>query len=198
MIPRPHRAGPSRWRERLGDGVHRRADQRDVQTDIAGEPVDTSTCVGTTVECWGTSRTSSNVSAVVIPVSISGIVSVGVLTSIRLLLRDISCISAVAHGQGSFRPTLGSSRRTVLITSSPPTRAGRGPGPPASARRPPSSAPASRAPRMRGSPPRPGCSSSSGSAAGAVPPGRPRSARAQPERWDHLFFDAPFMSWNSA
>jgi hypothetical protein len=33
------------------------------------------------------------------------------------------------HGHGSFRPTFGSSRFTVLITSSPPVRAGRGPGP---------------------------------------------------------------------
>src|SRR5512145_1904646 len=30
------------------------------------------------------------------------------------------------HGQGSFRPTFGSSRLTVLITSSPPVRAGVG------------------------------------------------------------------------
>src|SRR5437762_11618910 len=28
------------------------------------------------------------------------------------------------HGHGSLRPTFGSSRRTVLITSSPPTRGG--------------------------------------------------------------------------
>src|SRR5262245_17882767 len=33
------------------------------------------------------------------------------------------------HGHGSLRPTFGSSRRTVLITSSPPVRAGRGPDP---------------------------------------------------------------------
>src|SRR5882762_10233609 len=31
------------------------------------------------------------------------------------------------QGQGSLRPTFGSSRRTVLITSSPPVRAGTGP-----------------------------------------------------------------------
>src|SRR6185503_3540651 len=31
------------------------------------------------------------------------------------------------HGHGSLRPTFGSSRRTVLITSSPPVRAGTGP-----------------------------------------------------------------------
>jgi len=30
------------------------------------------------------------------------------------------------HGQGSFRPTFGSSRLTVLMTSSPPVRAGVG------------------------------------------------------------------------
>src|SRR6185436_16556945 len=35
------------------------------------------------------------------------------------------------HGQGSFLPTLGSSRLNVLMTSSPPVRAGTGPLPPA-------------------------------------------------------------------
>src|SRR5690242_21941479 len=34
------------------------------------------------------------------------------------------------HGHGSLRPTFGSSRRTVLMTSSPPVRAGTGARPP--------------------------------------------------------------------
>src|SRR5687768_2473778 len=44
--------------------------------------VEASTCVGSTVECCGTSSTSSKVSAVTMPVSISLSVSSGVLSSI--------------------------------------------------------------------------------------------------------------------
>src|SRR5204862_7106824 len=45
--------------------------------------VETSTCVGSTVECWGTSRTSSNVRAVASSVPVGRRVSDPALSSIR-------------------------------------------------------------------------------------------------------------------
>ncbi len=101
--------------------------------------VETSTCVGSTVECCGTSSTSSKVSAV----ARSG---VGGRQGQRAGLQHPSgphgrlqapVLHAAApwhflyffplpHGHGSLRPTFGSSRLTVLTTSSPPVRAGRG------------------------------------------------------------------------
>src|SRR5262245_52509114 len=107
--------------------------------------VETSTCDGTTVECCGTSSTSSKVSAVVMPSPVSVNNGEAVVKSMDTsyaqkadACRPFRLSSHAAapwhflyffplpHGQGSFRPTLGSSRRTVLTTSSPPVRAGAG------------------------------------------------------------------------
>ena len=107
--------------------------------------VETSTWVGSTVECCGTSRTSSKVSAVAMPISVS--------VRRQLTRSSVPCVSApdpapwhflyflpLPHGHGSFRPTFGSSRLTVLITSSPPVRAGVGACRPADGRRRPGGA----------------------------------------------------------
>src|ERR1700704_6987527 len=107
--------------------------------------VETSTCVGSTVECCGTSRTSSNVSAVAIAVSVGRRVSEPAFNSIEVLAGGSEdpplhygllqpaqhhapapwhflYFFPLPHGHGSLRPTFGSSRRTVLITAAPPVR----------------------------------------------------------------------------
>src|SRR5688572_29049942 len=92
--------------------------------------VETSTWLGTSVECCGTSRTSSKVSAVESPTS----VSVGDNDAVFSSMSQAPGVAPwhflyflpLPHGQGSFRPTFGSSRLTVLMTSSPPVRAGVG------------------------------------------------------------------------
>src|SRR5262249_4243423 len=99
----------------------------------------TSTLVGTTSECRGTSSTSSNVSAVVRPVSIERRAGDSVFSiDSKRADRGRPIVHAAApwhflyffplpHGQGSLRPTFGSSRGTVMgLASSPPTRAGCG------------------------------------------------------------------------
>src|SRR5437763_879799 len=127
--------------------------------------VETSTCVGSTVECCGTRSTSSNVRAVASSVPVGRRVSEPVFNSIQSsesVVRSVRIVRSVPvarrndererferserferpersgyaaapwhflyflplpHGHGSLRPTFGSSRRTVLITSSPPVRA---------------------------------------------------------------------------
>ena len=55
---------------RLGHRIHGRAQQRDVEGDVAREPGARSTWFGSTVGWRGTSSTSSKVRAVVIPASI--------------------------------------------------------------------------------------------------------------------------------
>src|SRR4051812_19481729 len=108
---------------------------------------ETSTCVGSTVECCGTSRTSSKVSAVAMSAVTADKDSGAVFSSMGPLDVQIHegpthcrpCLHHAAapwhflyflplpHGHGSFRPTFGSSRRTVLMASSRPVRAGCGP-----------------------------------------------------------------------
>ena len=51
----------------LGDRVHRRAEQRHVDADVARDPRRHVDALGSTCECRGTSSTSSKVSAVVRP-----------------------------------------------------------------------------------------------------------------------------------
>ena len=125
----------------------------------------TSTAVGTTSECRGTSRTSSKVSAVARPTSIEVACSVeaSVFSAMRLLRQQVACAAGVRlrkstpssdfrrltwhqpawrsthaaapwhflyffplpHGHGSFRPTFGSSRRTVFTSASSPPDARR-------------------------------------------------------------------------
>ncbi len=94
---------------------------------------ETSTALGSTCECRGTSSTSSKVSAVrQADRNLIGVEDVG------------SCFHEpgsspepyapwhflyflpLPHGHGSLRPTFGSSRLTCFTTSSPPVRAGRG------------------------------------------------------------------------
>ena len=93
--------------------------------------VEMSTWVGTTVVCCGTSRTSSKVKAVARPASEGVRVNAPVLSSMCSSMSGSApwhflYFFPLPQGQGSLRPTLGSSRRTVLITSSPPVRAGLG------------------------------------------------------------------------
>ena len=120
---------------RLGDGVHRRAEQRHVDADVAREPATRRRpALGSTVECRGTSSTSSKVSAVARPIEIWSVLR----TSVRVSIQSSQCstsayvVAALApacalapwhflyflplpHGHGSLRPTFGSSRLTVLI-----------------------------------------------------------------------------------
>src|SRR5687768_16737328 len=92
--------------------------------------VETTTSLGTSVECCGTSRTSSNVSAVERPTSVSVSDSDAVFSSMcqapGVAPWHFLYFLPLPHGHGSFRPTFGSSRLTVLMTSSPPVRAGVG------------------------------------------------------------------------
>ncbi len=80
---------------RLGDGVHRRAEERHVDADVARDPATRRPpALGSTCECRGTSSTSSNVSAVERPTAdLVGVQNVGSVSIQQLADHGTSCIS---------------------------------------------------------------------------------------------------------
>ena len=140
---------------RLGHRVHRRAEQRHVQADVARDPGERPPALGSTCECRGTSSTSSNVRAVVRPMEIWSVFRTSFEFPLAPRQGQQSCCSAcrsrhcARYGSAMallvFLPAAARARivaahlRLVALdlrtTSSPPVRAGRGGSAAASRRR---------------------------------------------------------------